>query len=525
MSSRVAAPGRSLGSSLRSLRSLRSLTRARGAAHPALTLTVIVTCQLMLILDASVVNIALPQIQRDLGISATDGSWMLSAYMLTFGGLLLLGGRVGDIFGRRVTFIGGLALFTVSSLLAGLATSAAMLIALRAIQGIGAAFAAPSALALLTITFAEGEPRNRALSIFGAAASAGGSIGTLLGGALTALASWRWVFFINVPIGLVVIVVAWLIVAEPERNPGRLDLLGALLVTTGMAALVYGFIRAASDGWGDPLSWGAFIAAVALLGLFLYTETRVRQPIMPLRLFADRNRLGAYVNILLVPATMFGVFFFVAQFLQTVLGMSPLVAGLAFLPMTLTMFATVRLLPRLLPVIGAKRMAVASAALLVVGIIWLAQLSASSNYLTGILGPSLVLGLGMGSANLPLSVIILSGVPRGDSGIASGALQTMQQVGASLGVAILVTIFGVTSRAAAAHPAPHLSALAQGRAVFVAGVQSAFRWDVLFPLAALALAIVVIQEARGARARSDEADKSADDAPGEPEREPFVEVA
>jgi predicted MFS family arabinose efflux permease len=233
---------------------------------------------------------------------------------------------------------------------------------------------------------------------------------------------------------------------------------------------------------------------------------------MPLRLFAHRNRAGAYINILLVPATMFGVFFFLTQFLQNVLGMNPLVAGLAFLPMTLTMFTTVRLLPRLLPVIGAKPMAVASAALLVVGIIWLAQLSASSTYLTGILGPSLVLGLGMGSANLPLSVIVLSGVTRDDSGIASGALQTMQQVGASLGVAILVTIFGMASRTAAAHPALHASAAAQGRAMLVAGVQTAFRWDVLFPLAALAVAVIVIQGVRAARSHdaADDGDKPAE---------------
>lgn len=521
MSSRSTALTRSLGSSLNAL---NSLARARGAAHPALTLAVIVTCQLMLILDASVVNIALPQMQHDLGISATDGSWMLSAYMLTFGGLLLLGGRVGDIYGRRVTFIGGLALFTLASLLGGLATSATMLIALRAVQGIGAAFAAPSALALLATTFAEGEPRNRALSIFGAAASAGGSIGMLLGGALTALANWRWVFFINVPVGLVVIAVAWLIVNEPERRPGRLDLLGALLVTLGMASLVYGFIRAASDGWGDPLSWGAFVVAVALLGLFLFAEMRVSQPIMPLRLFAHRNRAGAYINILLVPATMFGVFFFLTQFLQNVLGMNPLIAGLAFLPMTLTMFTTVRLLPRLLPIIGAKPMAVASAVLLVVGIIWLGQLSASSTYLTGILGPSLVLGLGMGSANLPLSVIVLSGVQRDDSGIASGALQTMQQVGASLGVAILVTIFGMASRAAATHPVLHASAAAQGRAILVTGVQTAFRWDVIFPLAALAVAVIVIQGVRATRSHQGDS-SSAEQAPIELEADRYVDVA
>ncbi len=475
----------------------RRFTSARGASFAGITLAVIVTCQLMLVLDATVVNIALPKIQNDLGISATTASWMLNAYLLTFGGLLLLGGRVGDIYGRRRAFMGGLLIFVVSSLLGGLANSIGMLIAMRAAQGIGSAIAAPSALSLIATNFAEGNPRNRALSVYSAVSSAGGSIGLVLGGALTAWASWRWVFFINVPIGLVVIALASQVIAEPRRNPGRLDIAGALTATLGMVSLVYGFIRAASSGWGDHLTWGSFAAAALLLGLFVFVESRVSQPLLPLRLLADRNRASAYVAIMLIPASMFSVFFFLTQFMQNALGYSPVVAGLAFLPMTLTMFSTVRILPRLLPRFGPRPFVILGTSLMIVALAWFSQLTASSAFATSILGPELLMGLGVGCCFLPLSVIVLTGVRGEDSGAVSGAMQTMQQSGASLGVAILVTVFGSATSAAAAHPLVHTLTRAnlrlQASNILAQGIDSVFHTSVFFPTLALVVALFVIR--------------------------------
>ncbi|HEX8982141.1 MAG TPA: MFS transporter [Ktedonobacterales bacterium] len=495
----------------------RRSTSALGVSFPGITLAVIVTCQLMLVLDATVVNIALPKIQNDLGISATTASWLLNAYLLTFGGLLLLGGRIGDIFGRRRAFMGGLLLFVVSSLLGGFAQSIGMLIAMRAAQGVGSAIAAPSALSLIATNFAEGNPRNRALSVYSAVSSAGGSIGLVLGGALTAWASWRWVFFINVPIGLVVIALASRVIAEPRRNPGRLDIAGALTATLGMVSLVYGFIRAASQGWGDHMTWGSFAAAALLLGLFVFVESRVNQPLLPLRLLADRNRASAYVAIMLIPAAMFSVFFFLTQFMQNALGYSPVIAGLAFLPMTLTMFSTVRILPRLLPRFGPRPFVILGTSLMIVALAWFSQLTASSTFAASILGPELLMGLGVGCCFLPLSVIVLTGVRGEDSGAVSGAMQTMQQSGASLGVAILVTVFGSATSAAIAHPLVHTLARSslrlQASDILAQGIESVFHTAVLFPTLALLVALFVIRTLRSNRSAANSGAES--DAPNE----------
>ena len=464
--------------------------------HPNIALAVIVTCQLMLVLDGTVVNIALPKIQGALHFSATNLSWVFNAYTLAFGGLLLLGGRAGDILGRRRVFMAGLLLFTLASLLGGFATSAGWLIATRATQGVGAAFAAPSALALITTSFAQGPQRTRALSIYSAVAAAGGSLGLILGGLLTSWASWRWVLFINVPVGLAVLLLAPLFIPEPERQAGRLDFAGALTATVGMAALVYGFIRAASTGWSDRMTVGAVAVAVVVLAVFLTVEVRVRQPIMPLRLFADRNRASAYLNVLLLFATMFGVFFFLTQFLQEVLGFSPLQAGVAFLPMTLPMFASVRTVPRLLPRFGPKPIMVVGATLITGGIAWLTQISPASGYAASIFGPLLLLGVGVGCSVLPLNVVILSRVQRQESGAAAGVLQAMQQVGGSLGLAILVTVFGTASRTAARHPLARASLQAQqtqAHHILAQGIGSAFTVGAIFILCALVVALVAIR--------------------------------
>src|SRR5689334_9120836 len=300
-----------------------SIQRRSGATRfrdrRGLALALVLGAQLMIILDMTVVNIALPSIARGLHFSAPSLSWVLNAYTLTFGGLLLLGGRAGDILGRRRVFMAGLALFTAASLAGGLATSAGMLLAARAVQGVGGAIATPAVLAMITGSFAEGRERARALGIYTAVVMGGGSLGLVLGGVITEWVSWRWVLFINVPIGALVVLASPLFLPRTSRQPGHFDLAGALTSTAGMASLVYGIIRAASDGWSDPVALGAFAAAGILLAGFLYRESRAAQPITPLRLFADRRRAGSYLTRLLLVAGMFGMFFFLTQFVQDIL--------------------------------------------------------------------------------------------------------------------------------------------------------------------------------------------------------------
>jgi EmrB/QacA subfamily drug resistance transporter len=454
------------------------------ARHPGISLAVIVACQLMVVLDATVVFVALPKIQQSLHFSATGLSWVSNAYSLTFGGLLLLGGRSGDILGRRRVFLAGIAVFTLASLAGGFATSSAWLLAARAVQGAGAALAAPSALALIATNFAEGHERNRALSVFSATSSAGASVGLILGGVLTDWVSWRWVLFVNVPVGVAVLLLAPVILEETERHRGRLDLAGAVTSVTGMVALVYAFIRAADAGWSDSTTLLAFAAGVALLAAFVVVESRAAQPIVPLRLFADRARAGSYLDMLLLAAAMFGMFFFLVQFLQNSLGFSPLKAGLAFLPMTGLLFGVARLAPRLVPRFGVRRLMLTGLPFIVAGMVWLTRLSSSSGYLSGALGPMVLFGLGAGLVFLPLTLTILSGVARADSGAASGMLQTTQQVGGALGMAVLVSVFGTASR--------------HGGAVH--GVDIAFETATVFIVVALVVAAAVIRPAAAARA-------------------------
>lgn len=478
--------------------------QSRARWHNAtLALAVIVTCQLMLILDGTIVNIALPHIQSDLGFSEASLSWVLNAYALAFGGLLLLGGRAGDILGRRRLLVAGIVLFTAASLVGGFATSAEWLLASRAVQGIGAAMAAPSALALILHTFPAGEGRTRALAIFSAVSAFGASLGLIAGGLLTAWVSWRWVMFVNVPIGIAIALLAPLVVAEPARQGGRFDLPGALTGTIGTVALVYGFINAATEGWGSPGTIASFVAALVLLGLFLVIESRASQPIMPLRLFADRNRASAYLNMLLLPAAMFGVFFFLTQYVQDVLGFDPIVAGFSFLPLTIVIFAASQAVPRLLPRYGPKPLLVTGGVLVTFGMLWLSQITATTAYVSGLLGPMLLFGAGLGLSFTPLSVIILNGVDSADAGSASGLLQTMQQVGGSLGVAILVTRFGAATRGATEQPLSGATPEMQANIVTASAMGDAFVTSAIIAIAAL----LVAQFAISAR-RSDVASQS-----------------
>ena len=336
---------------------------AESSRNPAFVLAIILGCYLMIILDISVVITALPSIHQDLGLSTTGLSWVQNAYTLTFGGLLLLGARAGDILGRRQVFVAGIALFTFASMLGGIAQSPAWLLSARALQGIGAAIAAPSTLALLTVSFAEGPARTRAVAWYSAVAGAGGSVGLLLGGALTSWVSWRAGLFINVPLGAALIWLAPRYLPETERRAGHFDLPGALSSTIGMTALVYGLIRAAENGWGDAGSLASFALAAVLLVFFVANERRAQQPITPLRLFSSRERVGAYVARIMVVGAMYSTFFFLTQYLQGVQGYGALAAGSAFLPMTLSVFAMVRVVPRIMPRVGEARVLAAGLAI------------------------------------------------------------------------------------------------------------------------------------------------------------------
>ncbi|WP_327147169.1 MFS transporter [Nocardia sp. NBC_01329] len=457
--------------------------------RPNVILAIVLLCQLMIGLDVTIVNIALPDVRADLNCSTTDLAWVFNAYTLAFGGLLLLGGRAGDILGRRVCFVGGVLIFTVASLAGGLATGPAWLIAARVVQGLGGAFAAPSVLALIATNFAEGPRRNRALGLFSAMFSVSLATGLILGGILTHYANWRWVFFINVPIGLAIAVLALLFIDETERRPGRFDMPGALLGTTGIGAVVYGFIRASAHGWSDSQTIGFCATGAVLVAVFVVNESRAAQPILPLRLFTDRNRAGAYINMLLVPTTLFDIIYFMTQFLRDIRGYSPVRTGLAFLPLTVAVFATVYAVPRLVQRFGTKVVMVAGAALATAAMLWLTQLHTDSGYLTAVLGPLLLAGIGVGLTTVPLTITILSGVAPQDTGAASGALQTMQWIGGgALGFAVLVTAFGTAIRDMGGAEGNDLPPDVQAH-----GIATAFAAGTGFTALAFLIALVVIR--------------------------------
>jgi EmrB/QacA subfamily drug resistance transporter len=458
-------------------------------------LGVILATYLMIVLDASVVITALPSIGERLGFSPAGLSWVQSAYALTFGGLLLLGARMGDILGRRRTFVAGVALFTVASFLGGLAQTPAWLLAARALQGVGAAIAAPSTLALLTTSFREGPERIRALAAYGAVAGGGGSVGLVLGGLLTDLISWRWGLWINVPVGAVLVWLAPRVLAETERRPGRFDLPGAAASTAGMTALVYGFVHAADAGWGDPVTVASFTAAAVLLAAFIAIERRAAQPVTPLRLFASRQRAGAYLARMLLVGGMFSMFFFLSQFLQGVHGFNPLEAGLAFLPMTVVMFSTVRFVPRLSARWGDTRLLVTGVAVALAGMAWLSRLDEATPYVPGIALPLVLLGLGMGAALAPLTAAGVAGVAADDAGAASGVVNAAQQLGVSLGVSLLVTVAASAGGAPGGTPTgPGGTLDAVGRADLAHAVAAALTGSTV--LIALGLAVVAAAAGR-----------------------------
>jgi EmrB/QacA subfamily drug resistance transporter len=407
-------------------------------------LAVILGSYLMIVLDVSIVINALPRIHHALGFSPTGLSWVQNAYTLTFGGLLLLGARAGDILGRRRMFVAGIALFSLASLAAGAAQSAAWLLAARGVQGVGAAVAAPSTLALLMTSFPEGRERNRAIAYYAAVASGGASVGLVLGGILTSWLSWRWGLFVNVPVGALLVVAAPRVLHETERRRGHFDLAGAFTSTAGMSAIVYGIVRAGTAGWSDRITVTSFVTGVVLLAAFFFNERRAAQPITPMRLFASRERVGAYVARVLFVGGMFGVFFFLSQYLQSVLGFSPVEAGVAFLPLTLMIFATTHFVPDLVGRFGNTRVLMGGILVALVGMVWLSRIGADTPYVTGVAIPMAILGIGAACAFTPLTTAGVAGVAAEDAGAASGLVNVAHQLGGSLGLGVLVTVFAST---------------------------------------------------------------------------------
>ncbi|WP_125616571.1 MFS transporter [Specibacter cremeus] len=440
-----------------------------GAVHGSVILTIILVSYFMILLDNSIIFTGLPGIQADMGYSTTALAWVQDAYTLVFGGLLLLGARAGDLLGRRRVFVFGLAVFATASLLIGLAPAGWWLIGARALQGIGAAIVAPSSLSLLTASFPPGRDRTRAVAWYGATAGIGASLGLVIGGALAHWISWRAGFFINVPIGLAMIILAPRYLAESQRTSGRFDVVGAITATLGMGGLVFGIISSADAGWGAPATIAAFGAGIVLLALFVANEWRADQPIMPLRLLASRERSGAYAARLLYMGAMIGFFYFTTQFLQEVLRFNPLQAGFAFFLMTVVNFAVAMAILKLTARFGNAALLAAGVAVTLAGMVWLGRLDVNSPYLTGVALPMVLLGIGQGLAFAPLTSAGIARVTAKDAGAASGLVNTAHQLGSSLGLGILVTAAaGTGDGPARAALAGHVSAALTAGSILLA---------------------------------------------------------
>jgi EmrB/QacA subfamily drug resistance transporter len=426
--------------SVRQPRSAAETAAPAGTPHSTPLLVVILVGYLMILIDNSIVFTGVPSIRDDLGMSVSGVSWVQNAYALTFGGLLLLGARAGDVVGRRRVFVIGLALFSVASAAVGAAPSGAWLVGARAVQGVGSAILAPSTLGLLTAGFAEGRQRTRAVAAYGTMAGIGAALGLVLGGLITDYLSWRVGFLLNLPIGLALMWAARRYVPPTPGRPARFDVTGAVTSTAGMTSLVYGIVRAGDAGWADKVTLAGVGAGALLLAAFVVVEARVPQPILPLRLFASRRRSGAYAARLVFIGAMISYFLFLSQFLQDVRGFSPLQTGIAFLPMTLVNFSFALPVPRLVARFGGPRVLAIGVAVTFVGMAWLSRLSPDASYLLDIALPMMLIGAGQGLAFAPLTGAGIAGVGPDDAGAASGLVNAAHQLGGALGLGVLVTV-------------------------------------------------------------------------------------
>jgi EmrB/QacA subfamily drug resistance transporter len=443
--------------------------------NPWLVLVIVGLAQFMVILDATIVNVALPSIQHGLHFSPSSLQWIVNAYTLAFGGFLMLGGRAADLIGRRRLFLIGIVLFSAASLMNGLAGSAGILVAGRALQGLGGALVSPAALSVLTTTFSEGRERTTALGVWSAVAVGGGAVGLLLGGVLTSLFSWQWVFFVNVPVGVIAILLALRYVPESrvENARGGVDFVGAVSMTLGLVVLVYALVNAQTAGWLTLTTLGLSAIAVALLATFVVVEMRLRHPLIRLGIFRMRSITGANAAMLLVAAGMFALFYFASIYVQEVLGYSALRAGLAFLPVTAGIVIGAGLSQQLIPRVGVRAVGLVGMSIAATGLILLSRIPVAGTYLGDLLPGLMVMAIGMGLTFVPITLIATTNVEEDDAGLASGLLNTSQQLGGAIGLAVLSTLAANTTSGALIALGHAPNALAQATAL-VSGFHVAF---------------------------------------------------
>jgi EmrB/QacA subfamily drug resistance transporter len=461
--------------------------------HRTLILTLCCLAQFMVILDVSIVNVALPSIREDLGFTATGLQWVVNAYTLTFAGFLMLGGRATDLIGRREVFAGGLLLFALASLAGGMAQTEGTLVAARAAQGLGGAIVAPATLSILTTTFTEGAERNRALGLWGAMGGVGGATGALLGGMLTQWLSWRWILLINVPVGTIAALAALRVVPRGRRDlvaRRSFDLAGALTVTAGLVILTYGIVETDAHGWGSTRTLVTLALGAALLATFVLVEGRLaKAPLVPLRIFRSRPVWGANVVVFCMGSAVFAMWYFLSLYLQQVLGYSPIEAGLSFLPMTVAIIVCSQIASRLVGRLGAGTVLTVGMFLVFAGMLGLSRVSADGSYLVDVLVPSVVTAAGIGFSFVPVTIAATAGVRGPEAGLASGLVNTSRQVGGSIGLALLATV--ATQRTG------DVAGTVSGAVALTDGFQRAFLVGALF--AAVGSAISALVLARGTR--------------------------
>jgi EmrB/QacA subfamily drug resistance transporter len=469
-------------------------------SNPWLVLVIVGLAQFMVILDATIVNVALPSIQRGLHFSPASLQWIVNAYTLAFGGFLMLGGRAADLIGRRRLFLIGIVLFSAASLMNGLAGSAGILVAGRALQGLGGALVSPAALSVLTTTFAEGRERTTALGVWSAVAVGGGAVGLLLGGVLTSLLSWQWVFFVNVPVGVIAIALALRYVPESrvENAGGGVDFAGAVSITAGLVVLVYALVNAQSAGWISAETLGLGALAVALIASFVVIENRLRHPLIRLGIFRMRSITGANAAMLLVAGGMFALFFFASIYVQEVLGYSALRAGLAFLPVTLGIIVGAGLSQQLIRRVGVRAVGLTGMSIAAVGLIVLSRIPVAGTYLGDLLPGLMIMAVGMGLTFVPITLIATTNVGADDAGLASGLLNTSQQLGGAIGLAVLSTLAANTT-ANTITALGHAPTPAEGVSALVSGFHVAFLVGAFLMLSGAAILAATVRRADVAR--------------------------
>ena len=454
-----------------------------------LALVLLCSAQFVVVLDASIVNVALPSIGEALDFSQQNLPWVVNAYVLTFGGFLLLGGRTADLLGRRRVFMAGLLLVAVASLLAGFAATEGQLIAARAAQGLGAAIISPAALSIVTVTFRDGAERNKALGVWGAVAGSGGAAGVLLGGILTDGLGWEWVLWVNVPVSLIALALAPRLIAESraEAETRAFDVAGAVTVTAGLSILVYALVDANDAGWGSSQTIGLIAASLILLATFVAIELRAAKPLVPFSIFRIRTLTGANVVGLLVGASLFSMFFFISLYMQQVLEYSAIHAGLSYLPLALVIMATAGIASQLVTKLGYKPVLAAGLIFIVIGLFWFSRVSVGGSFTTDILGPSLFAAAGLGFAFVTTTIAAVSGVEENEAGLASGLINTSQQIGGALGLAVLSAVAIARTDNVMASGS---SSLDNG---LTEGFQSAFLGGAAFALVGLVLTLILIR--------------------------------